>query len=135
MGITLILAVTGALVLQEGPPSRDPKVSSCLTHGNESSKETHVLTKPGTTGKGRRVESTRVREPGGPPCHTAGGLRFHADGVSFQVVSGQSSCLAHVWSDSGTFPVAWTSVCQDGFQCKGFWKVDRTYGVVSPPSF
>ena len=71
MGITLILAVTGALVLQEGPPSRDPKVSSCLTLGNESSKETRVLTKPVTTGKGRRAESTRVRESGGPPCHTA----------------------------------------------------------------
>ena len=71
MGITLILAVTGPLVLQEGPPSRDPKVSSCLTLGNESSKETRVLTKPVTTGKGRRAESTRVREPGGPPCHTA----------------------------------------------------------------
>ena len=28
---------------------------------------------------------------------------FMVIGVSFQVVSGQSSCLAHIWSDSGSF--------------------------------
>ena len=35
-----------------------------------------------------------------PPDSVSG---FMVIGVSFQVVSGHSSCLAHVWSDSGSF--------------------------------
>ena len=43
---------------------------------------------------------------------------------------------AHIWSDSGSFLVARTSVSQDGFQREGFWEVGETYyGLVSPPSF
>ena len=33
--------------------------------------------------------------PGELLCHVARSLRFYGNGVSFQVVSGQSSCLAH----------------------------------------
>ena len=41
-----------------------PKLGSCLTLRNESSEETHVLTKQEILlGKGARVESRRVREP------------------------------------------------------------------------
>ena len=36
-------------------------------------------------------------------CHVARSLGFYGDGVTFRVVSGQSSCLAHIWSDSGSF--------------------------------
>ena len=64
-----------------------PKVSSCLTLGTELSKETGMLTKQETTGKGRPGESSRVREPRGPLCHVARGLGFYGDGHSFQVVS------------------------------------------------
>ena len=32
--------------------------------------------------------------------HKAHSLRFYRGGVSFQVVSGRSSCLAYIWSDS-----------------------------------
>ena len=41
-----------------------PKLGSCLTLRNESSEETHVLTKQEILlGKGTRAESSRVREP------------------------------------------------------------------------
>ena len=40
------------------------KLGSCLTLGNELSKETHVLTKQEILlGKGTQEESSRVREP------------------------------------------------------------------------
>ena len=45
-------------------PFQGPKLGSCLTLGNELSKETHVPTKQEILlGKGTRVESRRVREP------------------------------------------------------------------------
>ena len=48
----------------KGDPFQGPKLASCLTLGNELSKETHVLTKQEILlGKGTRVESRRVREP------------------------------------------------------------------------
>ena len=38
-------------------------MGSCLTFGNEFSKETHVLTKQETlSGRGTRVESSKIRE-------------------------------------------------------------------------
>ena len=41
-----------------------PKLGSCLTLGNELSKETHVLTKQEILlGKGTQVENSRVTEP------------------------------------------------------------------------
>ena len=49
---------------RKGDPFQGPKLGSCLTLGNELSKETHVLTKQQILlGKGARVESSRVREP------------------------------------------------------------------------
>ena len=51
-------------LLQEGRPLPGPELGSCLTLGNELSKETHLLTKQEILlGKGTRVESSRVREP------------------------------------------------------------------------
>ena len=45
-------------------PFQGPKLGSCLTLGNELSKETHVLTEQETAlGKGTQVESSRIREP------------------------------------------------------------------------
>ena len=38
-------------------------------------------------------------------------------------------------SDSGSFLVAQTLLSQDGCQWEGFWKVERTYGLVSPFDF
>ena len=68
-------------------PFQGPKLGSCLTLGNELSKETHVLTKQEILlGKGARVESSRVREP----RRTALPRGFYGDGISFRVVFDQS---------------------------------------------
>ena len=78
-------------LLQEGGPLPEPEMGSCLTFGNELSEETHVLTKQETLlGKGTRVESSKVREPGELLCHVACSLGFYGDGISFLVVFGQS---------------------------------------------
>ena len=51
-------------LVQEGGPFQGPRVCSCLTFGNELSKETHMLRKQETLlGRGAWVESSRVREP------------------------------------------------------------------------
>ena len=51
-------------MLQERGPFLGPKLGSCLTLGNELSKETHVLTKQEILlGKGAPAESRRLREP------------------------------------------------------------------------
>ena len=57
-------------------------------------------------------------------------LQFYGKRVSFRVVSGQSSCLAHICSDSEPFLVAGSSLSQDGLQRQGFWEV----GHLLPPS-
>ena len=63
-------------LLQEGGLFQGQKLGSCLTLGNELSKETHVLTKQEILlGKGTWVESRRVREP------RRTGLCFSAVGV------------------------------------------------------
>ena len=68
-----------------------PKLGSYLTLRNEVSKETHVLTKQEILlGKGTRVESSRVRDPGEQLCRVARSLGFYVDGISFWVVFGQS---------------------------------------------
>ena len=59
---TLSLVV---VLQEEGPPHfQGLRVGSCLTLGNESSKETHMLTKQETLlGRGAQAQSSRVREP------------------------------------------------------------------------
>ena len=79
---------------RKGDPFQAPKLGSCLTLGNESSKETHVLTKQEIlVGKGARVESCRVREPRRTALPLACSLGFYGDGISFQVVFSQSFWL------------------------------------------
>ena len=56
-------------------------------------------------------------------------VRFYGNGAHFQVVSGQSSCLALPWSGSGSFLVAHAPLSQDGFQHQGSWEV----GCLLPP--
>ena len=66
-------------------------------------------------------------------------LRFYDNVLSFWVVADQSSLLAYIWSDSGSSLVMFTSFSQDGFQCEGFWEIDRTYHLLplslTPPEF
>ena len=101
-------------------PFQGPKLGSCLTLGNELSKETHVLTKQEISlGKGTQVESSRInRNPGEQLFHW-----FYGDGISFQVVFSQSS-------DPESFLVVYTLFSQDGCQREGFWEV--VGHVVSP---
>ena len=78
-------------VAGRGTPFQGPKLGSCLTLRNELSEETHVLTKQEILlGKGTRVESSRVREPGELLCRVACNVGFCGDGISFRVVFGQS---------------------------------------------
>ena len=79
------------MVFQEGGLFQDPKLGSCLTLGNELSEEMHVGTKQEILlGKGARVESSRVRKPRRTALPVARSLGFYGDGISFQVVFGQS---------------------------------------------
>lgn len=87
-------------------------------------------------GRGAWMESSTIREPRRLLCHVFCHLRFYDIVVNFQIVSGQSSCLAHIQSESGYFLVVPESLSQNSFQCKEFWEVCRTYyGMVSPPVF
>ena len=70
------------------------KQGSCLTLGNELSKETYVLTKQEILlGKGTRVESRRVREPRRTALSHGLQFGFYGDGISFRVVFSQSFWL------------------------------------------
>ena len=78
-------------MLQEGDPFQGLKPGSCLTLGNELSEETHVLTKQEILlGKGTWVESSRGREPRRTALPCGSQSQFYGDGISFQVVFGQS---------------------------------------------
>ena len=82
------------------------RVDSCLTLGNELSKEIHMLTKQKTLlGRGAQVESSKRREPKENCSATcmAHSFWFYGGGVSVRVVSGQSSCLAHTWCGPGSW--------------------------------
>lgn len=97
-----------------------PVVGSCLTLGNELSQETRADEAGDFSGKGSRVESSRVREP-------------------------RRTALLH-GSRSRAFPgwlwlICLTRVLPDGDVCiiqprwspwEGFWEVERTYGLASP---
>ena len=72
-------------------PFQSPRVGSCLTLGNELSKETHVLTKQETLlGRSAWVERSRVGEPRRTALPHAHSLRFYGNGISFWGVFGQS---------------------------------------------
>ena len=78
-------------LLQEGGPLPGPETGLLSTLGNELSEETHVLTKQEILlGKGTRVESSRVGNPGEQLCRRACSLGFDGNGISFQVVFSQS---------------------------------------------
>ena len=88
---------------RKGDHFQGPKLGSCLTLGNELSKETHLLTKQEILlGKGTRVASSRVREPRRTaPLH----------GSKSQVLWWWS--LAN-YSNSESFLVAHSLLSQDG---------------------
>ena len=80
------LSLSVSLCCRKVDPFQGPKLGSCLTLGNELSKETHVLTKQEILlGKGAWAENSRVRE-----C-------CYGDGISFRVVFGQSFKFSLSW--------------------------------------
>ena len=104
-------------------PFQGPKLGSCLTLGNELSKETHVLTKQEILlGKDSRVESSRVREP----RRTALPLAV-SDFMMMGFISRLS--LANC-SDSESFLVVHALFSLDRCQREGFW--DMVGHAVSP---
>ena len=103
---------------------QSPKLGSCLTLGNELSKETHLLTKQEILlGKGTRVESSRVREPRRTVLPLLTVLGFTVMGLlSWWALANHS--------DSESFLGVHTLFSQDGCQREGFWEVVRH--VISP---
>ena len=108
--------------------SRGPRVGSCLTLGNELSKEILVLAKQetllrrGTRGRAAK----RTQENCCATWLTVSGF----------MVSGLVSWLSVAnHFDSWLFLVARISLSSNGFQQEGFWEVSRTYGLASPLSF
>ena len=90
-------------MLQDGGTLPGHESGLLSKHKNELSQETHALTQQETLlGRGAQVER-RVREPRRTALSRGSRLQVYGSGVSFQVVSGQSSCLAHIWSDLGSF--------------------------------
>ena len=98
-----------AICCRKVDPFRGLKLGSCLTLGNELSKETHVLTKQKMLlGKGTRVESSRLREPRGTALP-------RGSAVSGFMVMGLASGLSSAnHSDSESFLVVHALFSQDG---------------------
>lgn len=79
-------------------------MSSCLTLENELSEEPHVLTKQKTLLE-RGVWPRAVGRGTQENCSSSGlQLQVFGNGVSFQVVCGPSSCLAHISSELRVLP-------------------------------
>ena len=126
----------GACCWSKEDPFQGLRVDACLTPGNELSKETHVLLKQKTfLGRGAKAGEQQGGEPRGTALPRGSQSQVICYWVSLQVVFGQSSCLAHIWSGLRSFLVAHASLSQDGFQCKGFWEVGRTIVWAGVSSF
>lgn len=104
-----------------------------LTLGNEQPEETCADKAGDLIGSkhpGKRAES-RVKRPWRIALPQGSPSQALWKGVSFQIVSGQSPCLAHICSDSESFLVMPASLSQDGFQREELWEI----GHLLPPKF
>ena len=99
------------LCCRKRDPFQSPKVYSCLTLRNESSEETHVLTKQGNLlEKGTQAESRKVRG-------TQQGCSTTCPSVlGFMGMGLVSGFFPATPSESGCFLVAHALLSQDGFQ-------------------
>ena len=115
--------------MKEGGPFRGLKVGSCLTLGNELSKERSPIQARDFIGTGCRGRG-QEGEGNGENC-SAMWLT-----VSGFMVIGLVSCLSLAsHSELGSVLGAHASLSRDGFQRGGSWKVGRTSGLQSPISF
>ena len=108
--------------LQKGRMLVQPRSGSCLILRNELSRETHADKARDFIGKGAGGEQQGKETK--ENCSATWLTASYFMGIGF--VSRLS--LAH-HSYSGSFPVAHTSLSQDGSQ-RGFWEVGGTYGLV-----
>ena len=77
-------------------PTRVPRTGSCLTRGKELSEETHADKARDFIGRrhlGGEQQGKGIQENCSVTCHVARSLGFYGDGISFQVVFGQSFWL------------------------------------------
>lgn len=95
-----------------------------------------MLTKQETLlGKGALEGSSRVREPRRTALQVVAVSGWFY-GVSFPVVSEQSSCLAHIWSGSGSFLLAHAPLSEDRSQHQGSREVGGLVSslLLAPPT-
>ena len=86
---------TRVAIHRKGELFQVPRMGSCLTLGNELSKETHKLTKRVTLlGRGAHGESNRVGEPRRTALPHGFQSQVLCDGISFRVLPG-GTCIAH----------------------------------------
>lgn len=102
--------------MQEGGPlpgyESELLSNSCLTLGEELSKEVHMLTKQETLlGKGASAEGSRVRGPKRTPVS------------GFMVIGLVSRLSSANHSDPESFLVLHALLSLDGCHQKGFWEV------------
>ena len=85
-----LVSLVGRAVAGKGTPSRAQNWA-LVYHLEKNCLRRHMLTNQEILlGKGTRMESSRVREPRRTVLPMAHSLRFYGDGISFQVVFGQS---------------------------------------------
>lgn len=77
-------------------------------------------------------KATGSGNPGELLWHVACSLGVYGNGISFWVVSGQSSSLACTWSGSGPFLGACAPLSQDGSQHQGFGELGRLLPPIGP---
>ena len=102
-------------------------MDSCLTLTKELPEATSVMTKQKTFlggGPGGGQQGRETQEKGSALWLEACCLEFYGNRVQFWVVSGQSSCMAHVWSDA--------SLSQGGIPCRGLWEGGRLLPPLGP---
>ena len=100
------------------------KIFGIETESSEASKVFERIERRCVRGKHRwTLEGKTEKE-----SHTLWGwVKSRVWGQFFQVSPGLSSCFCLALSPHlAWFPCVWASFSQDGFYCKGFWKVDRT---------
>ena len=85
-------------------------MGSCLALGNELSEETHILTMQKTVLGWCPVESSRVGEPRRTAQLLARSLGFYEDGISFQIVFGQSFRLRVLLGSACIAQLRWMPV-------------------------
>ena len=118
-------------VLQEEDRLYGPRVSSSnmetksLRRPVPTKQETWLEASPRERAEGRPKRTRRIALPQDSPSQALW------NGVSFQILSGQSSCLLHIWSDSESFLVMPASLSQDRFQIEELWEI----GHLLPPKF